>query len=440
MVQRLFAGFHSEDITPEPGSCMPGGAARTCAKGVHDRLLVSTALFFDGLKTILLIGFDGASISQTMANDVKQQISAIKGLGETGLVIGANDLHTGGPVMDCFENPSDLEYQRELISKTVLCVRKAWDKKTECQFCVSQTEAPGWTFNRRFMMNDGREITHPGKPGTTHHENIVQAAGPVDATIGLLSVRNLDGQFLGTVVNFACHATIATGDEISADYIGAWRKRFKEIMGDRHEFVFLMGATGDVTQVDNFSRENEFGESHYTKMGYDLAEKTASAIKKMTFPGMPAGNTISFLSEEIVLDRRRPREWKIEQPAYGLGSQELFSKIYPEERKAIELLLDSQPSVQTDIQALKIGSLAMVISGAELMCEYGIKIKKASDFKNIWVVTMANDYIGYIPTPQAFAGGGYEVMTSRYSQFIPESGQKILEVSLRLLHKLKSSD
>ena len=81
----------------------------------------------------------------------------------------------------------------------------------------------------------------------------------------------------------------------------------------------------------------------------------------------------------------------------------------------------------------------MVTSGAELMCEYGIKIKKASDFKNTWVVTMANDYIGYIPTPQAFAGGGYEVMTSRYSQFIPESGQKILEASLRLLHKLKSS-
>ncbi len=51
-------------------------------------------------------------------------------------------------------------------------------------------------------------------------------------------------------------------------------------------------------------------------------------------------------------------------------------------------------------------------------------------------MSLANEWIGYVPTAQAFVGGGYEPRTARSSKLEPAAGQKLLEGALKALAKV----
>ena len=95
----------------------------------------------------------------------------------------------------------------------------------------------------------------------------------------------------------------------------------------------------------------------------------------------------------------------------------------------------ANPTVETPIQALRIGPLGIVTNGSEFFCEYGLRIKRASPSSLTWVVSLANDFIGYVPTAQAFISGGYEPRTARSSFLAIDAGQKIVTSSLGVLNE-----
>ncbi len=103
-------------------------------------------------------------------------------------------------------------------------------------------------FNRRFRMRSGLTHTHPrqGNP------DIVEVAGPTDPDVGVIGAWDKEGKLIGCVVNYACHATTSPGG-ISANYIYYLEKAIRGMMGQEVVVVFLPGASGDVTQVDNLS-------------------------------------------------------------------------------------------------------------------------------------------------------------------------------------------
>jgi hypothetical protein len=78
-----------------------------------------------------------------------------------------------------------------------------------------------------------------------------------------------------------------------------------------------------------------------------------------------------------------------------------------------------------------------VTNGAEYFCEYGLRIKKATRHPYTWVASLANEWLGYVPTAQAFVAGGYEPRTARSSKLAIDAGQRILETSLKALHHVE---
>jgi hypothetical protein len=91
-----------------------------------------------------------------------------------------------------------------------------------------------------------------------------------------------------------------------------------------------------------------------------------------------------------------------------------------------------------EIQAIQLGPIVLVSNPAEFFCELGLKIKVESQFPFTFVVSMANDCVGYVPTLEAFArdGGGYETRLTSYSNLEITAGNQIVQKSLELIKPL----
>jgi hypothetical protein len=69
-------------------------------------------------------------------------------------------------------------------------------------------------------------------------------------------------------------------------------------------------------------------------------------------------------------------------------------------------------TIETEIQVLRAGDLCIVGLPGELFSEYNRMIREASPMPHTMVVSLCNDYIGYLPTTEAQAQGAYEANMS----------------------------
>ena len=143
----------------------------------------------------------------------------------------------------------------------------------------------------------------------------------------------------------------------------------------------------------------------------------------------PAGET-------VLLAIRPDPDPDLERPAFGLGSGRDVESAYASERSLVALERRKTPKIPCEVQALRIGPLGVAANGAEYFCDHALRIKKASRLKPTFFVSLANDYIGYVPTAQAFVAGGYEPRTARSSKMSIETGQRLVETSLKLLERV----
>jgi hypothetical protein len=286
---------------------------------------------------------------------------------------------------------------------------------------------PSISFNRRFLMRSGRQVTHPGKGNA----DIVKPAGPIDPDVGVLAARTPAGELLGLFVNFACHLTVLGGSGFTADYVcylrESLRRHFKK---PRLPVGFLLGAAGDVTQVDNLRPGREFGEDWARMFGLALAGETIQAVERMNWQKDAVIKAAQLL---IPIPIRDAHEVDRQTPELGLGSGPAVAKIYARERVFVEEERARRPIVPCEVQAIRIGDLGIVTNGAEFFCQLGLDIKAASPFARTWVVSLANGWIGYVPTATAYYAGGYEPRTARSAKMAPGAGQALVEGAMGAL-------
>ena len=144
--------------------------------------------------------------------------------------------------------------------------------------------------------------------------------------------------------------------------------------------------------------------------------------------------------EDATVDRRimlqiRPLpDARREKPPYGLGTApEAF---FEHERQLVAQEREKNPNVVSEVQGIRIGPLGIVTNGGELFCDYGLRIKACSRFEFTWISTLTNQWLGYIPTANAFAAGGYEPRTRRGSKLTFDAGQRSIEAALDVLSAL----
>jgi hypothetical protein len=435
----LQVGFGVGDITPEAGMEMPGGFFKRKGTGARDRLLAVACVVSDGEHSVALVGIDTLFITRPTVEAARRTAQKETKIPGENVLIGASHTHSGGPIASCLGCDEDPRYTDKVIKGIAAAVRSGWTTLHAAQVGVGTGQEGGISFNRRFLMRDGREITHPGKPGTPHHKDIVAPAGPIDPDVGVLAVRapGAAGKVRGLVVNFACHSTVVGGSLFSADYAAYLRKHLQAHYGATVPVCFLLGPCGDITQVDNLAPGHDFGPEHADMMGLKLAGETIRTVRRLTWLNeAPVAATV----ERVPCAIRAEPDALRERPAFGLGSdnskERRIDAVYAAERKLVAEERKKSPILTCEVQGLRIGPLGVATNGAEYFCEYGLRIKKASRCGHTWVVSLANEWIGYVPTAQAFVGGGYEPRTARSSKLASDAGQRLLEGALKALSRV----
>lgn len=426
--------FGTADITPPAGAAIPGGFFPRPADGALEPLLATACVVHDGTSTVALVGVDILGVSEHLVADARKQVAARTKIPPTHVLVGASHTHSGGPTKWYYGiDEPEVPYAEQVARGIADAVAQAASRLHGGTALVGAGRAEGIAFNRRFRMRDGRTITHPGKPGTDHHQDIVAPEGPIDESVGVLAFRDPMGRLAGVVVNFGCHTTVVNGNRFSPDYPGYLRKHLRATHGPDLGVVFLLGACGDVTQVDNRATGADFGVEFADRMGRTLAAEVDRAIHRGTWlDALPLAAAV----ETAKLPFRPDPDVDRERPPYGLGSAPSWEKVFADSRDWLKRERAKHPHRPTEVQALRLGPLAIVTNGAEFFARDGLQLKAASPHAHTWVSTLTNDCVGYVPPADALVAGGYESRTNSASFAGPEGAQLLVEAGLRALGRV----
>ena len=448
------AGFAERDITPPIGSEAPGGYGKAYHKKLHDPCKVRAVVFDDGKKRVALVGLDALFVHRDTVVKVRKAIAKKTGLTEDAILLGASHSHSSGPMSGVM--PGEYDHASMLVQKLayksstcadpkylatvekaiVAAVCAAHDGRVKAHAGIGKGIERTVAFNRRFRMRDGRTVTHPGQgnPG------ILEPAGPVDPEVGVIGTWDEKGKLLGCVVNFACHATTSPGG-ISANYVCYLEKVIQGFHGKDAVVVFLNGASGDVTQVDNQS-PNRYpdGERWARQVGGKVGAEALKVLLTME-PG--ALVPLDHRTRVLKLKRRPPAAERVEaalklvqkEPAKVGHTQWAFAK----EIVLLDALLKKSPTVEVEVQAVQVGPAVFLTTPAEYFCRFGLEQKAKSGFPFTFPVSLANGCVGYVPTEDAFApsGGGYETRLTSYSNLQIDAGTRMRDAGIALARQFR---
>lgn len=448
------AGFAERDITPEIGSEAPGGYGKAYHRTLHDPCKVRAVVFESGKERVALLGLDALFIHRDTVRNVRAAIRQKTGIAEQAILLGASHSHSSGPMSGVmpgeYEGASDLvqrlaykettcadaKYLQKVERAIVDAVVEADARRVEVKAGIGKGIEDQVAFNRRFRMRSGLSMTHPGQG----NPDILEPAGPVDPEVGVIGAWDAKGKLLGCVVNFACHATTSPGG-ISANYVYYLEKVLHSYYGKEMVVVFLNGASGDVTQVDNRSALQNRGSEKWAE--FVGARVGAEALKVLLTMEPGAFGPVAAQTRIWKSERRLPSAERVRKCLELMEKDRLKADptewTFAKEIVLLDAKIKKEPLVDVEVQAVQVGPAVFLTTPAEYFCQYGLEQKAKSGFPFTFPVSLANGCVGYVPTEEALGprGGGYETRLTSYSNLEVTAGSRMRDAGIELARSLK---
>ncbi len=436
----LSVGLAEIDITPPLGIALTGHWRIRHADRVRDPLFARAMILDDGEAPICLITCDVLSVQRGTVLRCREAIETATGIPAERIAISATHTHYGPMVARIWTRDvlPDPDYLAEFEAGIVRAATEAWQQRRPAQVGIGWAFEGKVSFNRRFMMRSGEVVMHP-PPGST---DILYQEGKTDPEVGVIAVRGEDGEPLGWWVNFACHATV-TGQStaISADFPGELSREMKDRHGEQVITLFGNGCCGNLCQQDVFDPDRPRSGDELLRL---MAERLADDVTE--------AESVAEFTDELALDARAVETaipLRRIEPAVEQAARELLAEGYDEEdhaayrehtyaRMVLELMEEKRerPLVPAEVQAFRVGDAGVVMLPGEIFVEHGLAIKLRSPAGRTFVLELANGIVGYVPTRDAFEGGGYEQRLGNNSKLSPVAGEMMTETALALLDSM----
>ncbi len=380
------AGLASVDITPPTGLWMAGFAVRKqpsqgVALPLHAKAL---ALEDAGGGRAVIVTLDLLGLTEPVVQRIAAEVARRHGLSREHLLLCSSHTHSGPVVDDQLAVAYDLtgaqwdairDSTRRIESQVVDLVGQALRSPRAVRLRTGRSQAA-------FAAN--RRTAFPG--------------GPTDHAVPALLVESPSGKPLAVLFGYACHNTTLTADFVRyhGDYAGVAQAELER----RHPGAVALFAAGCGADSNPAPRGTiELVEQHGKALA-DAVDRALATSRRL------AGDRLRAAFTNVTLDYAPappPETWRAR-----LDDQN------PYVRRHARAMLDTiardgrvQSAEQAPLHVLRIGNLAFVAMGGEVVVDYALAIKRAYGDPT-WVAGYTDTVFGYLPSVRVLREGGYE--------------------------------
>jgi len=444
LTNRVFqAGAATADITPPLGELVVGGFIPFPATAIHDQLQSRCLVLDNGQTQIAFVICDNLGISREVYDRARLIIAQETELPVENILMAATHTHSATRVQT--DN-----YRPQIVRGIADSVRLAVDNLKPAQIGWGRIDEPSEVFNRRWHVTDSSLLKNPfggidqvRMNPPRDHAALIEPAGPTDPEVSFLSLQATNGCPIALLANYSLHYVggVNKGD-VSADYFGIFCNRIAELLGatsTQPSFVGMLsnGTSGDINNI-NFRDSGEKYEP-YEKMN-QVAELVAKRVKEAhdqikLYDWVP----LSSVVRELKLQFLKPDEIMQKYMGEVLAKSKTSPQYHQYERyyaERIQRLLTGPDEVTVPLQAVRVGEVGIAAIPFEVFAETGLEIKDRTPFTHAFTIELANDYHGYLPTPNQHELGGYETWMGT-SKVQLDASELIKHIILDMMNNLK---
>jgi hypothetical protein len=423
---------------------MTGGFTDRQATGAHDRLHARCLALCDGRMCIAIVVCDSCLIPAEIF-DAAKRLAAEKSrprIPVQHLLMSATHTHTAPTAMSLAQCEPDSAYLEFLTERIALSVREAIAKLEPARIGWGVASVPGQVFNRRWKLKPDAIPPDPfgettdqvrTNPGILNPA-LLEPAGPTDPEISFVSLQSASGRPIAVLASYSLHYVgNLPPNLLSADYFGEFARQLgQRFKNDSFVGILANGTSGDVNNID-------VRNAAPAAKPFEKIREAARVVSDSVFDAMQKVEyrdwaPLAMVQREISVGVRRPTAEQVararEVLAKAAGPVLTVPEVYARERI---LLAEFPEQVPITLQAVRIGELGIVAQPCEAFAEIGLEIKRRTPLKPTFVIGLANDYRGYLPTPAQHALGGYETWPCRWSYLEPNASNKMIESLVEML-------
>jgi hypothetical protein len=396
---------------------LAGFAARQgVSQGIHDDLFARALVLANEEAVVALVSVDLLALPGDFIKRVREGIQRSTGIEPSSVMVASTHTHAGPVTITTFFNPEesvDSAYMDSLAEAVEQSVTSAWRERFPARVGVGVAQVDGVGVNRR--SPDQR---------------------PIDEQVGIIKVDDVNGRTRAVLINYSCHPTVLGPDNllVTGDFPNFAIEQIERNIGPEGFAMFVNGTQGNIS-MGHSSELSAIGVitpgrtfERAAELGHLLADATLVALPAIATSDAPTLNTLTIPVnlplkdyppvEEANTSLRDADELLARLTAEGAPLDQIMpaktQRLYASITNfyAREALALPDGHLPIELQGFRLGDAAFVAIPGEVFVEIGLALKRQSPHMT-FVVGIANGYIGYLPTREAYTAGGYEVVSSK---------------------------
>lgn len=381
-------GVCQVDITPPLGIDFIGYHRDTGINNIEEHIYGTIFVFEkDEVKTVF-ISIDNIGMLVEDTNIIRERVASELHVPFEQITVVYTHTHSGPETVG--DHPLIKSYKTILLNNVVQGAIIANNNMRSCEV--------GWDVTTGDIGVNRRERTPDGKAKMG-----INIEGIVDKRIGVLAMRNAESKELAGVIVFCtAHPNVLKGDSdvLSADYPGMTREILEKIVNC--PVIIVQGATGNVNAKYRGSQEA------LKQMAYVISGHVLTILPTVTYRPIVNLRTISSTMQMKLKDIPEIEEIKrmaqLAEKQWGVNTEEWLTIVLEKHRRNIQ-----QVSIDLEIQLFQINDGIFSGIPMEPFSETALEMKESVQNELAFFGGYTNGYIGYLPTKEEYAYGGYEV-------------------------------
>ncbi len=437
-------GYAQEIITPPTGVGLAGYFNKRPNEGMYDDLYVKVIMIEAKGKLCGFVSFDLGSVPAEIYTDLEAFLNEKYGKElYQNLIVSATHTHTGPEIRFRREEWDDRTYYAYdlALDGAKRAIIRAIMNLLPAELEVGSVYNNPYAFVRRYFMKNGTIVTNPG----WGNPDIEKPESELDRTISFLKIIQ-GGRLAALICNIANHGDTIGGSIVSGDWYGRFTQAIQYELKTSLPVIVLDDASGDVNHFDFRQKIQQSSYKEAVRIGRGYAQIILDALndtEKLTEEDIIVKNASVTIPHRQVSDEEyaEAKHTLATVPDIkkdgDLESQDLANKVPAALRHFAQRTIDcrekSLPSHEGRVTSISFGkTVSFVAVPGEPFNGVARAIRENSKSKYTFVVSLAQSMSGYVPMPECFERGGYEVQPA-VNSVAPNAATELINAALKVL-------